>query len=49
MIEIVRHHARRVKHWEHGKMALRWTAAGMLTAATADQPGTDHMPTAVTA
>ena len=32
MIEIVRHHARRVKHWQHGEMALRWTAAGMLAA-----------------
>ncbi len=32
MIEIVRHHARRVKHWKHGEMALRWTAAGMLAA-----------------
>jgi putative transposase len=32
MIEIVRHHSRRVKHWQHGEMALRWTAAGMLAA-----------------
>ena len=32
MIEIVRHHARRVKRWKHGEMALRWTAAGMLAA-----------------
>jgi putative transposase len=32
MIEIVRHHARRVKRWQHGEMALRWTAAGMLAA-----------------
>ena len=32
MIEIVRHHARRVKHWQHGEMALRWAAAGMLAA-----------------
>ncbi|MGI8874541.1 MAG: transposase [Egibacteraceae bacterium] len=32
MIEIVRHHARRVKRWQHGEMAPRWTAAGMLTA-----------------
>ena len=71
MIEIVRHHARRVKHWQHGEMALRWTAAGMLAAegqfrrvkgfrqlpqllaaldeATADQPGADLLPAAVTA
>ena len=32
MIEIVRHHARRIKHWQHGEMALLWTAAGMLAA-----------------
>lgn len=32
MIEIVRHHAHRVKRWQHGEMALRWTAAGMLAA-----------------
>jgi putative transposase len=34
MIEIVRHHSRRVKRWQHGEMALRWTAAGMLAAET---------------
>ena len=32
MLEIVRDHSRRVKHWQHGEMALRWTAAGMLAA-----------------
>ena len=32
MIEIVRDHARRVKRWESGEMALRWAAAGMLAA-----------------
>ncbi len=32
MIEIVRDHSRRVKNWQHGEMALRWTAAGMLAA-----------------
>lgn len=32
MIEIVHDHARRVKRWKHGEMALRWTAAGMLAA-----------------
>lgn len=32
MIDIVRDHATRVKHWESGEMALRWTAAGMLAA-----------------
>jgi transposase-like protein len=33
-IEIVRDHSRRVKRWQHGEMALRWTAAGMLAAET---------------
>jgi len=32
MIEIVRDHSRRVKHWSSGEMALRWAAAGMLAA-----------------
>jgi len=32
MIEIVRDHARRVKRWSSGEMALRWAAAGMLAA-----------------
>jgi transposase-like protein len=32
MIEIVREHARNVKHWQRGDMRLRWAAAGMLTA-----------------
>ncbi len=32
MIEIVRDHSRRVKRWQHGDMALWWTAAGMLAA-----------------
>lgn len=32
MIEIMRDHATRVKHWESGEMALRWAAAGMLAA-----------------
>ena len=32
MIEIVRDHARNVKHWQGGDMRLRWAAAGMLTA-----------------
>ncbi len=32
MIEIVKTHARRVKNWESGEMALRWAAAGMLAA-----------------
>ncbi|HEX3455822.1 MAG TPA: IS256 family transposase [Gaiellaceae bacterium] len=32
MIEIVRAHARNVKHWQRGDMRLRWAAAGMLAA-----------------
>jgi putative transposase len=32
MIEIIRDHAGRVKHWSSGEMALRWAAAGMLAA-----------------
>lgn len=32
MIEIVRDHALRVKHWTSGEMALRWAAAGMTAA-----------------
>ncbi len=32
MIEIIRDHARRVKYWSSGEMALRWAAAGMLAA-----------------
>jgi transposase-like protein len=33
MIEIVRAHARNVKHWQDGDMRLRWAAAGMLATA----------------
>jgi putative transposase len=32
MIEICREHARNVKNWKDGQMALRWAAAGMLEA-----------------
>jgi putative transposase len=32
MIEIIRDHAHRVKHWSSGDMALRWAAAGMTAA-----------------
>src|SRR3982751_6481036 len=32
MIEICREHAKNVKHWKDGQMALRWSAAGMLEA-----------------
>jgi putative transposase len=34
MIEIVREHARNVKHWQNGDMRLRWAAAGMTAAQT---------------
>jgi transposase-like protein len=34
MIEIVRDHARNVKHWQRGDMRLRWAAAGMLAASS---------------
>lgn len=34
MIEIVRAHARNVKHWQNGDMRLRWAAAGMLAASS---------------
>ncbi len=55
MIEIIRDHARRVKRWSSGEMALRWAAAGMLAAeeqfrrerATADEPGLLDLPAAV--
>ena len=32
MIEICREHAKNVKRWRDGTMALRWCAAGMLEA-----------------
>src|SRR5205814_4307404 len=32
MISICREHARNVKRWRDGKMALRWCAAGMVEA-----------------
>jgi len=32
MIGICRNHARNVKHWRDGQMALRWCAAGMVEA-----------------
>ena len=34
MIEICRDHARNVKRWRDGQMALRWCAAGMVEAST---------------
>ena len=32
MIEICREHSKNVKHWQDGKMTLRWAAAGMVEA-----------------
>jgi putative transposase len=32
MISICREHAKNVKHWKEGRMALRWCAAGMVEA-----------------
>jgi putative transposase len=32
MISICREHAGNVKRWQHGQMALRWCAAGMVEA-----------------
>lgn len=32
MIDICKDHARNVKRWRDGQMALRWCAAGMLEA-----------------
>jgi putative transposase len=32
MIEICREHAKNVKHWQDGRMTLRWAAAGMVEA-----------------
>jgi len=34
MIGICRHHARNVKRWRDGQMALRWCAAGMIEASS---------------
>jgi putative transposase len=33
MISICREHAKNVKHWQDGPMAMRWCAAGMIEAA----------------
>jgi len=30
MISICREHAKNVKHWQDGRMAMRWCAAGMI-------------------
>ena len=32
MVSICREHAKSVKHWRDGRVALRWCAAGMLEA-----------------
>jgi putative transposase len=33
MISICREHAKNVKHWQDGRMTMRWCAAGMIEAA----------------
>lgn len=43
MISICREHAKNVKHWQHGTMALRWCAAGMLEAGKQLRPVNGHL------
>jgi hypothetical protein len=51
MISICRDHAKNVKHWQDGTMALRWCAAGMLEAGKQFRRvnGHLHLPTLRTA
>jgi putative transposase len=51
MIGICREHAKNVKHWQDGQMALRWAAAGMLEAGKQFRHvnGHLHLPTLRTA
>lgn len=46
MIEICREHAKNVKRWRDGQMALRWAAAGMIEAGTQFRRvnGHQHLP-----
>jgi hypothetical protein len=50
MIEITREHAKNVKNWRNGQMALRWAAAGMLEAGkqfpTRQRPTCTYPPSA---
>jgi putative transposase len=43
MIEICREHAKNVKNWKDGQMALRWAAAGMLDAGKQFRRVNGHM------
>jgi len=43
MIGICRHHARNVKRWRDGQMALRWCAAGMVKARGQFRPVNGHL------
>jgi hypothetical protein len=40
MISIARTHARNVKNWQNGQMALRWCAAGMSKRASSSAAST---------
>jgi putative transposase len=44
MISICRDHARNVKRWRDGQMALRWCAAGMVEAASQFRRVNGHLP-----
>jgi len=43
MIGICREHAKNVKRWRDGQMAIRWCAAGMLEAAKQFRRANGHM------
>jgi putative transposase len=43
MIEICREHAKNVKNWRDGQMALRWAAAGMIEAGKQFRPVNGHL------
>ena len=43
MISICREHAKNVKHWRDGQMALRWCAAGMVEAGAQFRRVNGHM------
>ena len=43
MISICREHAKNVKHWQDGRMAMRWCAAGMIEATRQFRPVNGHL------
>jgi putative transposase len=47
MIEICREHAKNVKRWRDGQMALRWCAAGMVEAGKQFRRINGHMHLAI--